>query len=160
MTSVHLHLLLTHVPVIGVFVILCVLIGALGRRNDSIGRLGLTMLVGVALVTVAVYFTGEPAEEAVEDLAGVSEALIHSHEDAALAAFAATGVAGVVALGLLSWFRQRALARWAIGAALGLTFVAAGLMAWTANLGGQIRHSEIRGGDVTAAVPKADEDDR
>jgi hypothetical protein len=156
MSSVHLHLLLNHVPVIGVYFILFVLVVALARRSDAIGKIGLAMLVGVALATVAVYFTGEPAEDAVEGLAGVSETLIHSHEDAAVMAFIATGVAGVAALGLLLWYRRRPLTRWAVGGSLALTLTAAGLMAWTANLGGQIRHSEIRSGSTAQIVSDDD----
>jgi hypothetical protein len=152
MSTVHLHLLLNHVPVIGTFIVSFVLLAAFARRNNAIGKLGLVMLVGVALVTVAVYFTGEPAEEAVEDLAGVSESLIHAHEEAAEAAFIATSVAGVAALGLLYWYSRRTLSRWAVGASLTLALTVAGLMAWTANVGGQIRHTEIRASGSSAAA--------
>jgi beta-lactamase regulating signal transducer with metallopeptidase domain len=160
MSSVHLHLLLNHVPVIGILIVLLVLLVALARRNDAIGKLGLVMLVGVALITVAVFFTGEPAEEAVEDLAGVSDSLIHSHEEAAEAAFIVTGIAGVLALGLLFWYRRALLSRWAIGASLALTVAASGLMAWTATLGGQIRHSEIRAASVSSPDVESDDDER
>jgi formate hydrogenlyase subunit 3/multisubunit Na+/H+ antiporter MnhD subunit len=151
-----MHLLLNHAPVIGIFVILFVFAAALARKNDAIAKLGLVMLVGVAVVTVAVFFTGEPAEEAVENLAGVSETLIHSHEEAAEAAFIATGIAGAAALLLLFAYRRRQLSRWALGASFALTLVVSGLMAWTANLGGQIRHSEIRPG--AASIVEADAD--
>ena len=159
MSIVHLHLLLNHVPVIGVFVALLILLVALARKNDAIGKLGLALLVGVALVTVAVYFTGEPAEDAVENLAGISESIIHSHEEAAEGAFIATGIAGSAALALLLWYRRRTLARWALGASFALGLVAAGLMAWTANLGGQIRHSEIRGSGAAIQQSDAADDD-
>ena len=159
MSTVHLHLLLNHVPVIGILAVAFVLIVAFARKNDAIGKLGLAMLVGIALVTIVVYFTGEPAEEAVEDLAGVSESLIHSHEEAAEVAFIATALAGLAALGLLLRSARRALARWAVAGTLALSLVVAGLMAWTANLGGQIRHSEIRGAGAAVQQGEADDDD-
>src|SRR5688572_23069651 len=101
MSFVHLHLLLNHVPVIGIVFVLGVLLAALWRRNSDVAKAGLSALVAVALDTVAVFFTGEPAEEAVENLAGVSDAVIHAHEDAALYSFIATGAAGAIALYLL-----------------------------------------------------------
>lgn len=148
MSLVHLHLLLNHVPVIGLLFVLLVLGVALWRRNSETGKLGIAMLVGIAAVTAVVFLTGEPAEEAVENFAGVSEMVIHQHEDAADAALIATSVAGVAALGLLLLYRRRELPRWAVSGTLALVLVGGGLMAWTANLGGQIRHSEIRTANV------------
>ena len=157
MSPVHLHLLLNHVPVIGLIIVIFVLAAGFARRNDGIAKLGLVMLVGAALVTIAVYLTGEPAEEAIENLAGVSETLIHSHEEAAEAAFIATSIAGAAALALLLAYRRRQLARWALGASLALTLVVSGRMAWTANLGGQIRHTEINDGVALEAMPVDDD---
>jgi len=144
MSPVHLHLLLNHVPVIGLLFVLLVLGVAFWRRNSETGKLGMAMLAGIAVVTAVVFLTGEPAEEAVENLAGVSEAVIHEHEEAADAALIATSVAGVTALGLLLLYRRRELPRWAVGGTLAIVLVVSGQMAWTANLGGEIRHSEIR----------------
>jgi len=144
MSFVHLHLLLNHVPVVGVFFVLLVLGVALWRRNSEIGKLALVLLVGIAAVTAVVFLTGEPAEEAVENVAGVSDALIHSHEDAATAAFATIAIVATLALAPLWWYRRRELPRWIVGASFVAVLGVGGLMAWTANLGGQIRHTEIR----------------
>lgn len=148
MSVVHLHLLLNHVPVVGVLLVALILTVALVRNSDAIGKLGLATLAGMALVTVAVYFTGEPAEEAIEGLAGVSEVSIHAHEEVAVAAFSVTALGGVVAVAVLWWYRRRPLARAAMAASLLIVLLASGLMARTANLGGQIRHTEIRAGAV------------
>lgn len=150
MSPVHMHLLLNHVPVIGTLLVLFVLGVAVWRRSSEIGKLALAMLAGIAAVTVAVFLTGEPAEEAVEKLAGVSESLIHSHEEAAEIALIVTGVSGVLALGALLAFRRRQLPRWVMGASVAMVLAVSGFMAWTANLGGQIRHSEIRSATATA----------
>jgi hypothetical protein len=150
MSVVHFHLLLNHVPVIGLFFVIALLGVAFWRRSSQLGRVALTLLVGISLVTVVVFLTGEPAEEAVEGLAGVSEAAIHSHEDAASVALIAMGVAGLLALPLLWWHRRRELSRRLLGASLVGLLAVAGVMAWTANLGGQIRHTEIRSGTIAA----------
>jgi hypothetical protein len=155
MSFVHLHLLLNHVPVIGTVFVLLLLAVALWRRSTEIGKLALSAVVGIALVSGIVFLTGEPAEEAVEHVTGVSESIIHQHEEAAEAALFGTGVAGVLSLAFLWWYRRRELPRWVVAASLAVVLAITGMMARTANLGGQIRHSEIRvgapvemGGDV------------
>jgi uncharacterized membrane protein len=144
MSLVHLHLLLNHVPVIGMLFVLFVLVAAFRARSSDMGKLGLVMLAGIGAVTALVYFTGEPAEDAVEKIAGVSRAMIHDHEEAAEAAFIATSIAGVLALAMLWWHRRRELPRSIVAVVFAVALGVSGLMAWTANLGGQIRHSEIR----------------
>lgn len=155
MSIVHLHLILNHVPLIGMAFVLLILGVAMWRRNDGMGRLGLVVMVGLAAVTAVVFLSGEPAEEAIESIAGVSEAMIHPHEEAAEASLIATGIAGVLALIVLGIYRRRALPRWVTGVALIAALVASSMLGWTANLGGQIRHTEIGG-----SVPSDDHEDR
>ena len=159
MSLVHLHLFMNHVPVIGILFVVIILIAALRLRSDSIGKLALVLLGGVAAVSAIVYFTGEPAEDAVEKLAGVSRTVIHDHEEAAEVAFVATAFAGVAALAALWWYRAKALPRALTTAMLVAALAISGLMAWTANLGGQIRHSEIRSASAGEGAPSADDDD-
>ncbi len=54
-------------------------------------------MVFLALVTVPVYLSGEPAEEIVEDLAGVPHAFIEEHEEIAKVTLIATEVIGALA---------------------------------------------------------------
>lgn len=150
MNQAHLHLLLNHFPVIGAILCLLLLLFALMRKSTELKRASLGGLVLISLLTIPAYLTGEPAEKLVEHLPGVSEALIESHEEAALVAFIALGLTGALALVGLIWFRRRTtLPTWLTAAALLLTSVSVGLMARTANLGGEIRHTEIR---ASAAV--------
>ena len=157
MSLVHLHLLLNHVPVIGTFFILFLLAAALWRRSNETAKLGLFLMVGIAVVAGFVFLTGEPAEEAVEHVAGVTDAVIHSHEEAAEAALVASGLAGALGLGLLVWFWRRELPRWAGMVSLVTMLAVGGLMAWTANLGGRIRHTEISNGAVMTRDADADD---
>jgi hypothetical protein len=111
----------------------------------------LLLLVLCALVAIPVFLTGEPAEETVEKIAGVGESFIEEHEDAAKFAFwtmIITGIAGAAGLFLnLTGNRLSRMAGWLV---LVLGVASAGLMLRTANLGGQIRHSEIRAGGAAA----------
>ena len=84
MNPVDIHLALNHVPVIGVPIALVLLGWGLWRRSPDLTRAGLALLVATALVAVPVYLTGEPAEEVVEGIAGISHRAVHDHEDAAV----------------------------------------------------------------------------
>lgn len=145
MNGAHFHLLLNHLPVLGTAFGLLLLLFALLRKSDELKQVSLGVLVLTALSAVPAYLTGEPAEEIVENLPGVAKALVEQHESAALVALSAALATGVVALAGL-WLARgnKPLPTWAMLATLFLGLAASGLMARAANLGGQIRHSEIR----------------
>jgi hypothetical protein len=58
---------------------------------------------------------------------------------------------GLALLGLLATARAAQVSRWIVTGLLLVTAASVGLMAWTANLGGQIRHPEIRASQAPAA---------
>ena len=146
MTIVHLHLLLNHIPVVGAIFVVALLATALVRRESVIALVALWTSAVLGIVAIAVYFTGEPAEDAVEHLPGVSESIIEQHEELALVATTMIAAFGALALGALMMFRGRSLPRWVIVSSFVGMLAVAGVMGWTANLGGQIRHTEIAGG--------------
>lgn len=164
MSGAHIHLLLNHIPVIGTLVGFAVFALGVWRRNDSWTRLALGLFAAVALAAAATMLTGESAEEAVEKLPGVSQSLIETHEGAAKLASIAAYVLGAVSLAALVAVRRRSLPRALTVTVLPVALLVSGLMAYTANLGGQIRHTEIRGGAVETqggveAVEGAQDDD-
>jgi formate hydrogenlyase subunit 3/multisubunit Na+/H+ antiporter MnhD subunit len=124
--------------------LLCLALSLLLRSKD-LRRVALGILFVVALLTVPVYLTGEPAEQTVEDREGVSHELIERHQSLAKVALATTIVMGIVAaLGLLGEWRRRPMPK---GPQLALFLVGlavAIVLAWTASLGGKIRRPEIR----------------
>jgi uncharacterized membrane protein len=148
MNGVHIHLLLNHIPVIGILIGLAVFVLGVARRNDSWTRLALGLFVVVAVASLGTMLTGEGAEEAVERLPGFSEAIIEPHEEAAELAAWASYLLGAVALAGFLWVRGRALPRALTVTVLPLALLVTGLMAYAANLGGQIRHTEIRAAEV------------
>ena len=144
MSLVHLHLLLNHVPVVGtLFALLLFAAAILLPRTVSI-RFALGFSAALAVVAVAAYFTGGAAEEAVEKLAGVTERAIEQHEEAAEVSTIAMSIFGALSLTSLVVFRKGTIPRWVGAAGFAGTVVLSALMGWTANLGGQIRHTEIR----------------
>jgi uncharacterized membrane protein len=141
----HIHLILNHLPVVGTIFGVLLLMLALLRKSEELKRVSLGVFVFTALLALPVYFTGEPAEEVVEHLPGVVKSLIEEHENAALLALLMAGATGVVALaGLIVFRRAKRLPGWIVGGALVLSLATSGLMGWTANRGGRIRHTEIR----------------
>lgn len=153
MSATHLHLLLNHIPIIGTFFAVALLAIGLVRRSPEVTRLGLLTFVIVALVAVPTYLTGEPAEEIVEHLPGVSHDIIEEHEEAALPASIVLWVTGAGALlSLVMGMRGRRGPRWLNGAVLALGVVAFVAMARLGNIGGQIRHTEVRPDFVAEAA--------
>jgi hypothetical protein len=155
----HLHLMLNHLPVIGVPLVGALLACGLFRRSRELYRTALVAAVVVAAFTYPVFLTGEPAEDRVEDTAWASKDLIHEHEERAEAALIAVLVTGgIAAFGLWQSRGGREGSRLIGGLTLAGLAVGAGLLAWTALAGGPIRHDEIRAGNVTAA-PAGNHDD-
>lgn len=146
MSIVHLHLLLNHIPVVGALVGIALLVYAVMRRSSEVGKVALALFAALAAVSIAVFLTGEPAEEVVENLPGFSESITEQHEELARVAMIVMVGFGVLAIGALVYLRNRLLPRWLAATSLLLSLVGGGLMAAAANLGGQIRHSEIRSG--------------
>ncbi len=150
MSLVHLHLVLNHFPIIGSFFALAFVAYGVLRKNETLTNAARVILIFVACVTVPVYFTGEPAEESVEQLQIDGEQFIEQHESAAQIAFAASLLVGIVAgVSLLPWWRtSKSITTVLVIGTLALTL----LMVRVGNLGGQIRHSEIRAGASPANV--------
>jgi hypothetical protein len=162
MNYAQIHLVLNHLPVFGtVFGILLLAYGQL-RKIEEVTRIALGVFVLAALVAIPVYLTGEPAEEIVENLPGVAEAIIEQHEDAAFTALILMEITGVLAL-LNLFFIGRSFGRKFIAVTALSSVIAAGMILWTANLGGKIRHTEIRDSSSQTTNPgeeaETDEDD-
>lgn len=152
MNIVHLHLLLNHLPVLGSAFGFLLLGVALWRGSDELAKVSLGFLALLGAASVLVFLTGEPAQDAVERLPGFSDALAERHEDAALVATIVTGTIGALALASLFAFRRRPLPRWLTTLALLCALGSTGLMGYVANLGGQIRHTEIRSGSISSGA--------
>ena len=161
MDSAHLHLMLNHFPLFALVIgVPIVLYGAV-RNSQAMVNTGLIIFLAAAVVAEPTYLTGEPAEEIVEKLPGVSEAFIESHEDAAKLALGFAIVTGIAsAVGLAIGLFKPALQRFTATPALLLAVVTLGLMGWTANRGGQIRHTEIRAGDAAATQSEVKRPDK
>ena len=144
MNWAHIHLVLTHIPIIGIGAIIAFFLVGKVRGSQELQWVSLQLLVALALVSIAVYLTGSPASHQVQNQLGVSRELIQPHSNAADFSFTGLEVLGAFSLVILIkfWkqaaFPPRLAALWLILAA-----IVFGLLLWTAGLGGKIRHPEI-----------------
>ena len=149
MDAVHIHLLLTHFPIIGTLLGVAILAYGLFFKNDAIQKLSLLIFIAMALVAIPVFLTGEGAEEAVENLPGVTEKIIHEHEELAETAIWFMGILGILAI--VNWyalFKNYSFAKLLTIVTLFVSLITFGFYAKVGNLGGQIRHTEIRNGNT------------
>ena len=147
MNAAHLHLIVNHAPVLGVVFGLGLLVFALLKRSQELKRAALGVFVIIALLALPAYLTGEPAEGLITSLPGVSKTVIEQHEEAGTVAFIGILILGVGALAGLILFRKgKNVPTWYGAVILVAALVVSGLMAWAANLGGHVRHPEIRAG--------------
>ena len=154
MNWAHVHLLINHFPVIGVLGAILLLVYSLVRKSEEVTMVSFGLFVLIALITIAVFFTGEAAEEVVKNLPGVTETYIGRHEEMAEPALVLIEALGVMALvGLFLLRRSGSIPRWVVGIVLVLSLVSATISSLTANLGGQIRHTEIRNDPDARAAP-------
>ncbi len=157
MNLAHAHLFLNHVPTIGMIVGLGVYATALATKSDDLKRAGLAVLFLIALVAIPTFATGTAAELALEHTPEVSKPMIETHETAAFVALWFMELTG--ALAWLALWQYRRLSRWPNGimaAVLVMGLVTFGLMSRAANIGGEIRHPEIRTGPERAAASAAE----
>ncbi len=143
MNAVHLHLMLTHFPIVGFILFVPVLAWGILKKNRTILQLACTALVVLAAISVVVLNTGEGAEEAVEHLPGISHDLIHEHEEAGELAFWFLALSGSLSLLLLvfRWDTEKPK-NYAYYLLLVLAVAAASLSIRAGSLGGDIRHPE------------------
>jgi hypothetical protein len=164
MNLAHIHLLLNHFPTIGTIIGIGLFLVGLAAKSNDLKRASLVVFLGIALITLPTYMSGNAAQEVIckgqpkgpcTDR-GVSKALIEKHEGAALLAFIFMEFTGAFAwLGLWK-YRRAARFPGAVLAAVALfSMVTFGLMAQAANIGGEIRHPEIRDAQKAEAAQEA-----
>jgi hypothetical protein len=122
------------------------------RRHEELQQAGLVIFFVTAALTIATYVSGNDAQDAMKDSAGFPDGLVKAHESAALVAFVFMQATGFFAwLGLWTRRRLSGIASWNLAIVLVLAIVTFGLMARAADMGGEIRHTEIQEGQAAAS---------
>jgi hypothetical protein len=136
------HLALVHVPVVGAFFSLILLLLAIALRSDLLFRVGCGFTAFCAAAAAASYFTGGEAYELLQDQ--LDSDVVERHALAARGAFLLYTLGGVGALvAVLQELQGEPAApalRWSL---LAVNLVVFGVLLWAAHLGGLIRHPEL-----------------
>lgn len=145
MNDAHLHLLFNHLPIVSSLIGLLILTAGIFLKQGLVRKTAFAVLIFSALVTLPSFFTGEGAEEIVEELPNISHNLIHEHEEAAELALWLSEVLGILAL-IAFYFEhiQHKLSRMANLLTLIFSIGTFVSFARTGNTGGEIHHPEIR----------------
>jgi len=145
MLGAYPHLLVNHFPILGTIFGILILIAGLFLKNDTVKQTGLATLVFAALTSALALLTGDPAGDAVKTIPGISESLIDNHENMAYMALWIIIPSGLLsAMAFYSIWKKEKGGRNLVIAALVLSFLTAGWLAYVGKTGGQIRHSELR----------------
>jgi hypothetical protein len=145
MNEAHWHLIVTHIPVIGLLGASGILLVGLWKGQELLQKTGLVCLVIAGVGAGAAYLTGEGAEEGLEQQRrSAPESLVERHEEVAEVAMIGSALVAVASAAVLVAARRRPLHRGVVAAVLVGSMVVGGIVGYTANLGGQIGHPEIR----------------
>ena len=144
MNQAHIHLILNHFPIVGSLIGTALLIYGLLIKNNAVQKVSLIVIILMSIIAIPVFLTGEPAEEAVENIQGINEGMIEEHEESAEISFwimMLTGGASIIAYALSA--RNRYSANFMIKTTAVLGIASSIMMVRTGYLGGQIRHTEF-----------------
>lgn len=145
MDQLHVHLFINHLPVAGTILGTIVLILALLFRSKHTTLAAYTLFIISSAGAGIAYLTGEGAEEAVEHIPGIIKDSIERHEDFSLYALIAMIILGIASLaGAFLVQKKSRLVKRMSYFILALSVISFSLIAWTAYLGGQIRHTELK----------------
>ncbi len=150
MDATHIHLLLTHFPIVGTIIGILILIYGIYSKNESVIKVALGTFIAMALLTIPVFLTGEGAAETVENIPGVIENSIEEHEELAEKAIWLMGLLGLLSVfNLYTTFKKISFSKTITFLTLLVSLATFGLFAKVGNLGGQIRHTEISNANRT-----------
>src|SRR6516165_4213978 len=166
MNLAHVHLLINHFPTVGFMVGIGLFLFGLFGKSNELKEASLAVFLGIALLTVPVYVSGNAAQSVVCQTGeetpanvcpnpepGVTLAAIQLHESVALFGFIWMIVTGAFSwLGLWQYRRLSRFPAWNLGISFFLTLMTFVVMSRASTLGGEIHHQEIRDAANAAAA--------
>ena len=147
MTGAHLHLILNHVPIFFCLFSVGLLIYSWRYTNAEALSGGLFMMIIAGVGAAAAYWTGIFAEKTIKNYPDIDLASIHQHENLARYGLWGMIVLGIICMPLLLFAQRRITSKFL--ATMPSLIIIAGisefaLLGKVAQIGGKIRHEEIR----------------
>lgn len=145
MNDAHLHLMVNHFPIVGLIIGFGILISGLYFRNNGIKNTAYSVFIVAAIAAFLSMYTGEGAEELVEDMPNIGHQIIHEHEEYAEKLALILYAMGLMSiLGFYLNIKVHAKARLVSIIVLVTAAVAVIFALKTGETGGEVRHTEIR----------------
>jgi uncharacterized membrane protein len=145
MNDAHYHLVINHFPIIGTIFGVGILIVGLVLKRTLLQNTAFVLFILSAFTGFLAMYTGEGAEEMVENLPTVGHNIIHEHEELAEKFAALLYALGALSLvTLILQFMHNRFAKTATFLTLGLALLAVVLGKDVGTSGGEVRHTEIR----------------
>jgi uncharacterized membrane protein len=150
-------MVLNHFPIIGTIFGLGILISGLVLKNNTAINIAYILFVVSALFGFASMYTGDGAEEMVEDFPSIGKQIIHEHEEMAEKFAILLYALGAISIGgLVMNIKNHAKAKLVSYVVLIVAVVGVVLAKEVGTTGGEIRHTEIRvDGTAAGAAQKA-----
>jgi len=145
MNAAHFHLLDNHFPVISTLIGFLVLIVGFFLNRSEVKQVAFGIFIFTALATLPAFFSGEAAEEVLEQNPGFEEAYVEAHEEAALWGIISIELLGIIAATAFYFtLKHNPLQKTLTLATFVFALLAIATIARVNNTGGEIRHPEIR----------------
>ena len=158
MNDAHFHLVVNHLPIVGVLIGFLVLLAGLIMKKPQIKNTALGIFIFSALAAIVAFLTGEGAEEIVENLPGISETLIHKHEEyAELFLTMMLILGGVSLITFFLQYKKLSFYKYGFVAVLLLSVTVIGISKYVGTSGGEITHIEIRSNTNTIQLDGRDD---
>ena len=144
MNDAHYHLIVNHLPIVGLLIGILVLIAGLVFNKTEVKLTALGIFIFSAITSIAAFYTGEGAEEVVENLEGISETLTHTHEEYAETFYTLSLILG--GLSLLTFIlelKKIRLSKYMLIICLLMAIVGGISATYVGSSRGDIRHIEI-----------------
>jgi hypothetical protein len=122
MNLAHIHIVLNHLPTLGILAGLGLLAWALVTRNPTVERNSLVLLLVCGLLIVPTYLTGNAADGSIRSRDDIPRTLVEAHQDSAMLTLAFMTLTGTFAwLGLWQFRRFSRQTGWNAAAVMILT---------------------------------------
>ena len=145
MNQAHYHLVLNHLPIIMPFIGLIIMVGGYLFRSEIVKRIAFFIFILGAIAIIPAFATGESAEDTIEQVQGIDEQYIETHEETAETfAILSYALGGLSLLGFWANYKQKSFTGIVTIIVIIFTFGVLFFAKQTGTTGGEIRHTEIR----------------
>lgn len=145
MNFAHLHIVLNHLPSLGTLFAVGLFSLSVIKKNDELKKFSLEILVVMALLVLPTYMSGNASQKILESRSEIPKGIIEVHQNSAMVTLILMTLTGTFAwFGLWQFRRFARPGNWNTAAVLICSILTTVFILRTANLGGDISHTEIR----------------